>query len=55
MAVFPKTKEFIQKLQENQTMTLTIIGRANINHWAGEDHPQVIINDYEIKDTTLEF
>ena len=31
------------------------VGRANINEWMGNCTPQIIIENYEITDTTYEF
>lgn len=43
-------KEFIEELQEcTGSITLEIVGRANINEWMGQRSAQILIEDYEIK------
>lgn len=44
-----------EKLLANNTMNVTILGKANINEWMGNKTAQIIIENYEIKDTTYEF
>jgi single-stranded-DNA-specific exonuclease len=44
-----------EKLLANNTMNVTVLGRANINEWMGNKTAQIIIENYEIKDTTYEF
>lgn len=50
-----KDENFIQKLEQQTTMNITVLGKANLNNWMGEVSPQIIIENYEIKDTTYEF
>ena len=50
-----KDKDFIEKLLNNSRMRINLIGKAAINEWAGECKPQIIIENYEIKNTSLEF
>ena len=50
-----KDQNLIDKLLANNTMNITILGRANINEWMGNCTPQIIIENYEITDTTYEF
>lgn len=50
-----KDQNLIDKLLANNTMNVTILGRANINEWMGSCTPQIIIENYEITDTTYEF
>ena len=50
-----KDKDFIEKLLNNSRMKINLIGKAAINEWAGECKPQILIENYEIKNTSLEF
>ena len=50
-----KDETLLSKLTANDTMKVTVLGKANINEWAGEQTPQIIIENYEIIDTTYEF
>lgn len=50
-----KDKDFIEKLLNNSRMRINLIGKAAINEWAGESKPQILIENYEIKNTSLEF
>lgn len=50
-----KDEEFIEKVLKNNTMKMTILGRANINEWMGNVTPQILIENYEIQDTTYDF
>lgn len=50
-----KDANFIEKLKQNNTMNLTILGKANLNEWMGNITPQILIENYEIKDTTFDF
>lgn len=47
--------EFGEKLQAHNTMSLTILGRANLNNYMGSVTPQIFVVDYEIVDTTYLF
>lgn len=50
-----KDENLLGKLTENDTMKVTILGKANLNEWQGEITPQIIIENYEIIDTTYDF
>lgn len=50
-----KDEALLEKLMENDTMKVTILGRANLNEWGGDITPQIIIENYEIIDTTYDF
>lgn len=41
-------KKFIEEIQNLNRFKLTVIGRANLNHWSGRVYPQIFIDDYEI-------
>lgn len=45
---FRASEEEINNLQTEGCLTLTIIGRCNINTWGGRQLPQIFIEDYEI-------
>ena len=50
-----KAKEFIEELNKYDDIKLEVVGRANINHWAGNIIPQIFIEDYEVSDGALGF
>lgn len=50
-----KDENLLEKLTANETMKVTILGRANLNEWMGNVTSQIIIENYEIVDTTYEF
>jgi len=50
-----KDESLLEKLTKNQTMNVTILGRANLNEFMGNVTPQIFIENYEIHDTTYEF
>ena len=47
--------QMIEELRECDDIKLSIVGRANINEWMGNQTAQVFIEDYEIKNNLLEF
>ena len=50
-----KDKKFGEELEKNNTMTLNILGKANLNNFMGKITAQIFITDYEIIDTTYLF
>lgn len=50
-----KDESLLDKLTANDTMKVTILGRANLNEWMGNKTPQIIIENYQIIDTTYDF
>ena len=50
-------KDMIEKLanEPSSTIKLEVVGRANLNHYAGRTTPQIFIEDYQIDDGTLGF
>ena len=50
-------KDMIQELAElpTNTIKLEVVGRANLNHYAGRTTPQIFIIDYQIDDGRLGF
>lgn len=50
-------KDMIEKLanEPSNTIKLEVVGRANLNHYAGRTTPQIFIEDYQIDDGTLGF
>lgn len=50
-----KDKELINILQSYGTMNITVLGKANLNKWMGNITPQIIIENYEVRDTTYSF
>lgn len=48
-------KKLIEDLQNFEECKVELIGKANVNQWAGKVIPQLFIESYEIKNGTLEF
>ena len=48
-------KDMIEQIRGLDTISIEIIGKANINEFMGKITPQIMINDYEIKDGRLAF
>ena len=49
-------KDFIQELgQYNGDVKLEVVGRANLNFFAGTYTPQIFITNYQIEDGSLGF
>lgn len=40
----------IEELNKYSSIKLEIVGRANINEWMGRKTPQIMIENYEVKD-----
>lgn len=45
---FRATEEELKDLQTEGCLTVTIVGRCNINDWGGQQIPQIFIEDYDI-------
>lgn len=50
-----KDESLLEKLTQNLTMTVTVLGRANLNEYMGNRTPQILIENYEVCDTTYDF
>lgn len=50
-----KANRLIEEVQGKTEFTLEIVGRANLNEWAGTVTPQIMIEDYNFRNTLLEF
>jgi single-stranded-DNA-specific exonuclease len=50
-----KATELIEKIQNKTEFSLEIVGRANLNEWMGNVTPQIIIEDYNFRNTLLDF
>ena len=48
-------KDFIEKLSKYDIIKLEVVGRANLNFFAGQCTPQIFISNYQIEDGTLGF
>lgn len=48
-------KDFIKELQSYNHAKINLIGKMQKNEWNGFTKPQILIEDYEIIDNTLEF
>ena len=50
-----RAKDLIEELRKYPQMKLEIVGRANVNHWAGNVIPQIFIDDIEVSNGALGF
>jgi single-stranded-DNA-specific exonuclease len=50
-----RAKDLIEELHKYPQMKLEVVGRANVNHWAGNVIPQIFIEDIEVKNGALGF
>ena len=50
-----KDTQAVEEFSKHLTMNVTVLGKANLNNWLGEITPQILIEDYEIKDTSYDF
>jgi single-stranded-DNA-specific exonuclease len=50
-----KAARLIEEVQGKTEFSLEIVGRANLNEWAGTVSPQIMIEDYNFRNTLLEF
>lgn len=48
-----KVIEQLNKFDKDDALTITCIGRPNLNHWGNRITPQIYINDIEIKKNSL--
>ena len=50
-----KDADFTQEITAYERGNITVYGKIKKNTWAGRTTPQILIEDYEIEDTTYEF
>ena len=50
-----RSKDLIKDIFERDNITITVMGRASINRFMGKETPQLIINDYNIRDSIFDF
>jgi single-stranded-DNA-specific exonuclease len=50
-----RAKDLIEELRKYPQMKIEIVGRANVNHWAGNVIPQIFIDDIEVSNGALGF
>lgn len=50
-----KDADFIQELQQYETFDITVYGKFMKNEWGGRITPQVVVSDYNIRDTSNDF
>ena len=48
-------KDLIEELHKYPTMKIEVVGRANVNHWAGNVIPQIFIEDIEVSNGAYGF
>ena len=48
-------KDLIEELRKYPTMKIEVVGRANVNHWAGNVIPQIFIDDIEVSNGAYGF
>jgi single-stranded-DNA-specific exonuclease len=50
-----KANRLIEEVQGKTEFSLEIVGRANLNEWGGTVSPQIMIEDYNFRNTLLDF
>ncbi len=51
-----KDSDLVQKIKNLRNgFSLTVVGKANINAWNGNFTPQIMFEDYSIRDTSMDF
>jgi hypothetical protein len=50
-----KNSDFIQEITSCERGYITVYGNIKQNTWMGKTTPQILIQDYEIEDTTFDF
>ena len=50
-----RAKDLIEELRKYPQMKIEVVGRANVNHWAGNVIPQIFIDDIEVSNGALGF
>jgi single-stranded-DNA-specific exonuclease len=50
-----KANKLIEETLNKTEFALDIVGRANLNEWAGTVSPQIMIEDYNFRNTLLDF
>lgn len=50
-----KDNKAIEDFTKSLTMTVTVLGKPNLNSWMGNVTPQILIENYELVDTTYSF
>ena len=50
-----RAKDLIEELKKYPQMKLEVVGKANVNHWAGNVIPQIFIEDIEVTNGALGF
>ena len=50
-----RAKDLIEELHKYPQMKIEVVGRANVNHWAGNVIPQIFIEDIEVSNGALGF
>jgi hypothetical protein len=48
-------KDLIAELENYDEIKMEVVGKANLNEWAGRVTPQIMIENYEIKDNEYGF
>ena len=50
-----RAKDLIEELRKYPQMKIEVVGRANVNHWAGNVIPQIFIDDIEVSNGAYGF
>ena len=50
-----KDQDLIDKIQGMKQINLTVLGRASINNFMGASIPQILIEDYNVRDSFFDF
>ena len=50
-----RAKDFLKAIEGKDEITITVLGRGGINSFMGKNTPQLIISDYNIRDSIFDF
>lgn len=50
-----RAKDFLKSIDGKDEITITVLGRGGINRFMGKASPQLIISDYNIRDSIFDF
>lgn len=53
--MFFKCADRIDEFQKYDKMTITLVGKANMNEWMGRFTPQLMVSDFEVTNSILDF
>ena len=53
--MFFKCADRLDEFEKYDKMTITMVGRANLNEWGGHTTPQLMVTDFEITNSEFDF